>query len=174
MEPTVFRRAACPDGSPSRSGIDVSGPARQIWHFSLAFRTQHEGTGFRGRRSGSVGRALGRRLFDRRAVGPQRAGYAEHVFSRGCPWGLLWGILSIVEYQVSKGAGHRYLRERLWAGDWIAIGNLEPKGSQPELCRVPKIKDAKFGRKVSAIGDGTLKYTGVRIVHAQFDADLLV
>jgi hypothetical protein len=45
--------------------------------------------------------------------------------------GLLWGILSIVEYQVSKGAGHRYLRERLWAGDWIAIGNLEPKGSQP-------------------------------------------
>ena len=76
--------------------------------------------------------------------------------------GLLWGILSIVEYQVSKGAGHRYLRERLWAGDWIA------KGSQPELCRVPKIKDAKFGRKVSAIGDG------VRIVHAQFDADPLV
>jgi hypothetical protein len=42
------------------------------------------------------------------------------------------------------------------------------------LCRVPKIKDAKFGRKVSAIGDGTLKYTGVRIVHAQFDADPLV
>jgi len=82
--------------------------------------------------------------------------------------GLLWGILSIVEYQVSKGAGHRYLRERLWAGDWIA------KGSQPELCRVPKIKDAKFGRKVSAIGDGTVKYTGVRIVHAQFDADPLV
>jgi hypothetical protein len=36
---------------------------------------------------------------------------------------------------------------------------------------VPKIKDAKFGRKVSAIGDGTVKYTGVRIVHAQFDAD---
>ena len=59
-------------------------------------------------------------------------------------------------------------------GDWIAIGNLEPKGSQPEFCRVPKIKDAKFGRKVSAIGDGTLKYTGVRIVHAQFDADPLV
>jgi hypothetical protein len=41
------------------------------------------------------------------------------------------------------------------------------------LCRVPKIKDAKFGRKVSAIGDGTLKYTGVRIVHVQFDADSL-
>ena len=68
--------------------------------------------------------------------------------------GLLWGILSIVEYQVSKGAGHRYLRERLWAGDWIAIGNLEPKVPESALCRVPKIKDAKFGRKVSAIGDG--------------------
>src|SRR5262245_50264733 len=49
---------------------------------------------------------------------------------------LLWGILSIVEYQVSKGAGHRYLRERLWAGDWIAIGNLEPKASEARLCRV--------------------------------------
>ena len=28
---------------------------------------------------------------------------------------------------------------------------------------------AKFGRKASAVGDGTTKYTGVRIVHAQFD-----
>jgi hypothetical protein len=26
---------------------------------------------------------------------------------------LLWGILSIVEYQVDKGAGHAYLRDRL-------------------------------------------------------------
>ena len=76
--------------------------------------------------------------------------------------GLLWGILSIVEYQVSKG---------LCAGDWIAIGNLEPKMPESGLCRVPKIKDAKFGRKVSAIGDGTVRYTGVRIVHAQFEAD---
>jgi hypothetical protein len=82
---------------------------------------------------------------------------------------LLWGILSIVEYQVSKGAGHRYLRERLWAGDWIAIGNLEPKASGSRLCRVPRFEHAKFGRKASAIGDGTTKYTGVRIVHSQFD-----
>jgi hypothetical protein len=82
---------------------------------------------------------------------------------------LLWGILSIVEYQVSKGAGHRYLRERLWTGDWIAIGNLEPKASGSRLCRVPRFEHAKFGRKASAIGDGTTKYTGVRIVHSQFD-----
>ncbi len=83
---------------------------------------------------------------------------------------LLWGILSIVEYQVRKGAGHRYLRERLWAGDWIAIGNLEPNAPGSPLCRVPRIRDAKFGRKVSAIGDGTIKYTGVRVVHSQLDA----
>jgi hypothetical protein len=44
---------------------------------------------------------------------------------------------------------------------------LEPPGSR--LCRVPKFEHAKFGRKVSAIGDGTTKYTGVRIVHSQFD-----
>ena len=100
---------------------------------------------------------------------------------------LLWGILSIVEYQVSKGAGHRYLRARLWAGDWIAIGDLdcpvahvlsgEPVPTSPEhaleapgsrLRRVPRFENAKFGRKVSAIGDGTTKYTGVRIVHSQF------
>jgi len=102
-------------------------------------------------------------------------GYSEpvtrHTSAVEADHGLLWGILSIVEYQVSKGAGHRYLRERLWAGDWIAIGTLEPKVPDAGLCRVPKIKDAKFGRKVSAIGDGTLKYTGVRIVHAQFDSD---
>ena len=55
---------------------------------------------------------------------------------------LLWGILSIVEYQVSKGAGHRYLRERLWAGDWIAIGNLEPKAPGSPLCCVPRFEHA--------------------------------
>jgi hypothetical protein len=82
---------------------------------------------------------------------------------------LLWGILSIVEYQVSKGAGHRYLRERLWAGDWIAIGSLEPKAPGSRLCRVPRFEHAKFGRKASAIGDGAAKYTGVRVVHALFD-----
>jgi hypothetical protein len=82
---------------------------------------------------------------------------------------LLWGILSIVEYQVSKGAGHRYLRERLWTGDWIAIGNLEPRAPASRLCRVPRFEHAKFGSKASAIGDGTAKYTGVRVVHALFD-----
>jgi hypothetical protein len=82
---------------------------------------------------------------------------------------LLWGILSIVEYQVSKGAGHRYLRERLWRGDWIAIGNLEPTVPESRLCRVPRFEQAKFGRKASAIGDGTSKYIGVRIVHSRFD-----
>jgi hypothetical protein len=82
---------------------------------------------------------------------------------------LLWGILSIVEYQVSKGAGHRYLRERLWTGDWIAIGSLQPEATGSQLCRVPKFENTKFGCKASAIGDGTAKYTGVRIVHSQFD-----
>jgi hypothetical protein len=82
---------------------------------------------------------------------------------------LLWGILSIVEYQVSKGAGHRYLRERLWTGDWIAIGSLEPKAPGSPLCRVPRFEHAKFGRKASAVGDGTTKYIGVRVVHSRFD-----
>ena len=26
---------------------------------------------------------------------------------------IVWGILSIVEYQVDRGAGHKYLRDRL-------------------------------------------------------------
>src|ERR1700737_1881868 len=34
---------------------------------------------------------------------------------------ILWGILSIVEDQVSHGAGHRYLRDRLWDRDWIVL-----------------------------------------------------
>jgi hypothetical protein len=105
-------------------------------------------------------------------------GYSEPVTrntsSVEADHGLLWGILSIVEYQVSKGAGHRYLRERLWAGDWIAIGSREPKLPESGLSRVPRFKDAKFGRKISAVGDGTVKYTGVRIVHAQFNADPLL
>ncbi|MGZ3288627.1 MAG: hypothetical protein ACXU85_12585, partial [Xanthobacteraceae bacterium] len=41
-------------------------------------------------------------------------GYSEpvtrHTSAVEADHGLLWGILSIVEYQVSKGAGHRYLR----------------------------------------------------------------
>src|SRR4051812_23450013 len=67
---------------------------------------------------------------------------------------MLWGILSIVEYQVSHGAGHRYLRDRLWNGDWIAIGFLEPKAEDRRPVILPQIPDAKFGRKQSAVGDG--------------------
>jgi hypothetical protein len=75
---------------------------------------------------------------------------------------ILWGILSIVEDQVSHGAGHQYLRDRLWARDWIAIGYLRQK-----LAMVPPIKEAKFGRKPSAIGDGVTNYLDVRIAHAR-------
>jgi len=77
---------------------------------------------------------------------------------------LLWGILSIVEYQVDQGAGHRYLRDRLWNGDWIAIGVLEPKTADASLQIVPSIKAAKFGRRFSTVGDGVTNYADVRIV----------
>jgi hypothetical protein len=92
-------------------------------------------------------------------------GFTEPV-SRGGPTTdndhlILWGILSIVEDQVSHGAGHRYLRDRLWDRDWVAIGFLDQR-----LAILPPIKDAKFGRKPSAIGDGVTNYMGVRIVHA--------
>ncbi len=58
-------------------------------------------------------------------------GFTEPV-SRGGPTTdndhlILWGILSIVEDQVSHGAGHRYLRDRLWDRDWIAIGYLDQR-----------------------------------------------
>jgi hypothetical protein len=93
-------------------------------------------------------------------------GFTEPV-SRGGPTTdndhlILWGILSIVEDQVSHGAGHRYLRDRLWDRDWIAIGFLDQR-----LEILPPIKDAKFGRKPSAIGDGVTNYIDVRIVHAR-------
>ena len=77
---------------------------------------------------------------------------------------LLWDILSIVEYQVDVGAGHRYLRERLWNRDWIAIGFPEPKTARAELRVMPPVEDAKFGHKLSTIGDGINNYTDVRIV----------
>lgn len=80
---------------------------------------------------------------------------------------ILWGILGIVEYQVDKGAGHKYLRDRLWSGDWIAIGMREPRDDLSELVVVPPVKDAKFGRKVSAIGDGVTNYVNVRVLHAR-------
>ena len=93
-------------------------------------------------------------------------GFTEPV-SRGGPAAdnghlILWGILSIVEDQVSHGAGHRYLRDRLWDRDWIAIGYLDQR-----LAILPPIKDAKFGRKPSAIGDGVTNYIDVRIVHGR-------
>jgi hypothetical protein len=86
---------------------------------------------------------------------------------------MLWGILGIVEYQVSEGAGHRYLRDRLWHGDWIAIGFKEPRADRSRLTVVPRIEDAKFGRKRSAVGDGATNYVDVRIVHAQLFAALI-
>jgi hypothetical protein len=88
------------------------------------------------------------------------------------PHGLLWGILGIVEYQVNKGAGHRYLRERLKTGDWIAIGRLVPKEANPDLSRVPVFEEAKFGRKQSAVGDDTVEYVDVRVVHGQLYAQM--
>jgi hypothetical protein len=78
---------------------------------------------------------------------------------------ILCGILSIVEDQISRGAGHRYLRDRLWAGDWIAVGFLDQR-----LAVVPPIKDAKFGRRPSVIGDGVTNYIDVRIVHTRLFA----
>jgi hypothetical protein len=75
---------------------------------------------------------------------------------------ILWGILSIVEDQVSHGAGHRYLRDRLWNRDWIAIGFLNQR-----LAVLPPIENAKFGRKPSAVGDGITNYTDVRVLHSR-------
>ena len=86
---------------------------------------------------------------------------------------ILWGILSIVEYQVDKGAGHRYLRERLLNGDWTAIGVREPRTEPSELVVVPPINDAKFGRKKSAIGDGDTNYVDVRVLHSRLFREIM-
>jgi hypothetical protein len=173
MEPAVIRSAVAPrDRAPAPALTCRAGPGKSdipVWHTRHSTKVQASVDGDPNRLN-----ALWAGGYSIAELWGHSEPVTRNTSSVEAAHGLLWGILSIVEYQVSKGAGHRYLRERLWAGDWIAIGNLEPKGSQPELCRVPKIKDAKFGRKVSAIGDGTLKYTGVRIVHAQFDADPLV
>ena len=83
------------------------------------------------------------------------------------PHGLLWGILGIVEYQVNKGAGHRYLQQRIVSGDWIGIGFPEAAADEQQLVIVPRIKDAKFGRRKSAVGDGVTNYVNVRFVHHQ-------
>lgn len=84
------------------------------------------------------------------------------------PHGLLWGILAIVEYQVDTGAGHTYLRERIAKGDWIGIGFISSDTVDPQLSIVPRLLDAKFGRKQSAVGDGRTIFTNVRFVHRQF------
>jgi hypothetical protein len=83
------------------------------------------------------------------------------------PHGLMWGILGIVEYQVDKGAGHKYLRQRISSGDWIGIGFDEKAAEEKRLTIVPKITDAKFGRRKSAVGDGATNYVNVRFVHHQ-------
>ena len=84
------------------------------------------------------------------------------------PHGLLWGILGIVEYQVDKGAGHRYLQQRLKSGDWIGIGVRETETEGGKFTIVPTFNDIKFGRKKSAVGDGVTNYVNVRFVHAKF------
>jgi hypothetical protein len=81
------------------------------------------------------------------------------------PHGLLWGILAIVEYQVNKGAGHRYLQQRISSGDWIGIGFSEATADEKQFTIVPRLTDAKFGRKKSAVGDGVTNYVNVRFVH---------
>jgi hypothetical protein len=47
------------------------------------------------------------------------------------------------------------------------VGFLEPKTPKSRLEILPPIKDAKFGRKQSAIGDGVTNYVDVRIVHGR-------
>lgn len=86
---------------------------------------------------------------------------------------MLWGILSIVEYQCKKGAGHQYLRDRLWKGDWIAIGFREPKTENAQLVILPPIKNPKFGRNRSEIGSSDEKYSNTRVVHAKLLANYL-
>lgn len=80
---------------------------------------------------------------------------------------LLWGILSMAEYQIDRGAGHTYLRTRLEAGDWIAIGTPQNAASGAPLVEVPRISAAKFGKRRSAIGDGMTNYINVRIINKE-------
>ncbi len=81
------------------------------------------------------------------------------------PHGLLWGILRLAEDQIDKGAGHTYLRQRIAAGDWIGIGSAKSGTGTGEFVVVPRLKDAKFGRRKSAVGDGITNYVNVRFVH---------
>jgi hypothetical protein len=81
---------------------------------------------------------------------------------------LLWGVLGIADYQVDRGAGQKYLRDRLFAGDWVAVGYRAPKTEGAPLVLVPRIADAKFGKKQSAIGKDDTDYVDLRIVHARY------
>jgi hypothetical protein len=81
---------------------------------------------------------------------------------------ILWGILGIAEYQIDKGAGHRYLRERLLSGDWVAVGYPAPRTPFSRLVIVPPIPEAKFGKRLSAIGAMTAEFVDLRIVHAGY------
>ena len=80
---------------------------------------------------------------------------------------ILWGILSIAEYQIDRGAGHNYLRQRLITGDWIAIGYPDDETQPRTLVRLPRIDDAKFGKKRSAIGDGETNFVDVRVINSE-------
>lgn len=89
------------------------------------------------------------------------------------PHCLLWGILGIVEYQVDKGAGTRYLQARIASGDWIGIGYRQSEPAEMQLTLVPKIQNAKFGRKNSAVGDDEAVFTDVRFVHQKLYDEIL-
>ena len=88
------------------------------------------------------------------------------------PHCLLWGILGIVEYQVDKGAGTRYLQARIASGDWIGIGYRESDDDK-RLMIVPKIQNAKFGRKNSAVGDDEAIFIDVRFVHQRLYDEII-
>jgi hypothetical protein len=80
---------------------------------------------------------------------------------------ILWGILSIVEYQVDRGAGHKHLRDRLMAGDWVAIGYPDNEAQPRKLVQLPRIESAKFGKHRSAIGDGLNNFVDVRVLNRE-------
>ena len=107
MEPAVFRNADCREGSPSRSGIDVSGPAGKsdipVWH------SGHSSTKVQASVDGDPNRwgALWAGGYSIAELWGHSEPVTRNTSSVEAAHGLLWGILSIVEYQVSKGAGHR-------------------------------------------------------------------
>jgi hypothetical protein len=91
---------------------------------------------------------MGLWLHRRRALGFHRAALPRNVRDFRTAWARL-GILAIVEQQVDKGAGHRYLQQRIGSGDGIGIGFRKATADEGRLVIVPRIKHAKFGRKKS-------------------------